>query len=356
MQRASAATDRDEFRTIGLGSCGSVFEIPGTELAYKKGSVEADIWKDFCLTNKVYLATMAVRYMLQNTFPGLTIPRTPRGHSFHIADDENFWSATTLRRFPAGHRTRKPLFTVDRILPVRQETREAFIKLFFEHSDETQQEARDDTDNKDCLVRIYLGERESAEQEETPYSSLRNFPLRLNMMEEIDLDIFAMANEMAVGLAIMHWQAKVDAMDVEFVLGSSATWDDDHQPVLFDDTAAIPRTVNAIHFKRPTVHLWMFDFDKASEISFAADDVDAKLVPAFLGNDPYYPMPHVDDKELWEGFSGTYIEASEVILRSKEAVDEGVMGLPKRFLDQVMMRVEANRVWDEQDNVVFEDR
>ena len=283
----------------------------------------------------------------------MTIPQTPRCHAFYTADDTEFWSAAKLGRFPEGHRTRKPLFIVDRILPVPQKTREALIKLFFDQSDETQQEARDDPDNKDCLVRLYLGERESEEQEEAPHSSLRNFPLRLNMMEEIDLDIFAMANEMAVGLAIMHWQAKVDAMDVEFVLGSSATWDNDHQPVLFDDTSAIPHTINAINFKRRTVHLWMFDFDKASEISFTAGDVDTKLVPAFLGNDPYYPMPHVD-KKLWEGFSGTYIKVSEIILRSKE-MDEGVMGLPKRFLDQVMMRVEANRVWDEQDNIVFEE-
>ena len=60
MQRASAATDRGEFRTIGLGSCGSVFEIPGTELAYKKGSVASDMWMDFCLTNRVHLATTSV--------------------------------------------------------------------------------------------------------------------------------------------------------------------------------------------------------------------------------------------------------------------------------------------------------
>ena len=212
IQKASEAPDREEFRTIGLGSCGSVFELPGTELAYKKGSVEAQIWRDFCLTNRVHIAGTTARHMLQNTFPDLTLPRTPRCHSYHPTDHEAFWSATTLGRFQAGHRTRKPLFMVDRIRPVPLKMREQLISLFFDQSEDTQQEARDDPDNKDCLVRTYLGERESAEQVEMVHSSLRNFPLRLNMMEEIGLDILTMAKEIAVGLAVMHWEAKVDAM------------------------------------------------------------------------------------------------------------------------------------------------
>ena len=298
------------------------------------------------------MAATKVRQVLQNTFPDLTIPSTPRCHGYYPADDEKFWSATTLLRFPAGHQSRKPLFVVDRILPVPQKTREALINLYFDQREEIQQEARDDQDNKDCLVRTYLGEKESAKQQDGVYDTLRNFPLRLNMIEEIGLDTLQLAKEMAVGLAIMHWQAKVDAMDVEFVLGSSATWDYDHA-VLCDDLSAVPHTVKPINFKRRTVHLWMFDFDKASEINFTTDDVDMKLVPAFLGNDPYYPLPHVD-RELWERFSGTYIKASEVILRDRK-VDEGVMGLPKRFLDEVVRRAEENKAWDEEENIVFAD-
>ena len=138
--------------------------------------------------------------------------------------------------------------------------------------------------------------------------------------------------------------------DVEFVLGSSATWDK-NQPVLFQDLSAVPHTVKATTFKRRPVHLWILDFDKASEISLTTDDIDAKLVPAFLGNDPYYPMPHVDT-ELWEEFSRTYIKASEVILQGKK-VDEGVMALPKRFLDQVVKRAEETKAWDKENNIVF---
>lgn len=95
----------------------------------------------------------------------------------------------------------------------------------------------------------------------------------------------------------------------------------------------------------------MFDFDKATEIEPTKHDVDTKLVPAFLGNDPYYPRPQVDE-ELWEEFCGFYLEASEAILRRK-GVDEGARGLPRRFLDEVVRVSREHEDWNEEDNIVF---
>lgn len=54
------------------------------------------------------------------------------------------------------------------------------------------------------------------------YDSLRNFPLRLDMIEELQLNASALAAEMAIGLAILHWQTQVDGMDTELVLGSAS--------------------------------------------------------------------------------------------------------------------------------------
>ena len=70
------------------------------------------------------------------------------------------------------------------------------------------------------------------------------------------------------------------------------------------------------------MHLWMFDFDKASKIELTKHDVNTRLVPACLGNDPYYPRPQVDE-ELWEEFCGVYLKASEVILRGQEGRPTG---------------------------------
>ena len=347
MQRAASQSglERQPVRVIGLGSCGSVFEMPGTALAFKKGTSAPAIWRDFGLTNKVHNAVRDVRTMMQEAFPDSNIPKTPLCHEYHSTDDEEFWSRH-IKRFPAGHRSKQPLFVVDRILPLPQKTREGLINTYFDEDEEIQQEAKDDPDNKDCLVRVYLGERESIRQQSEPYDTLRNFPLRLNMMEDLEIEVSQLAKEMAIGLAIMHWQAHVDGMDVEFVLGRSASWDGE-QPKGYDE--AVPG--EGINCERRTLHLWMFDFDKATEIEPTKHDVDTKLVPAFLGNDPYYPRPQVDE-ELWEEFCGFYLEASEAILRRK-GVDEGARGLPRRFLDEVVRVSREHEDWNEEDNIVF---
>ena len=351
MQRAAGqpGVDSAELNVIGLGSCGTVFELPGTEIAYKKGTKELDMWRDFCLTNRVHNAAKEARNILQEAFPSSTIPRTPLCHEYHPADDDAFW-LTNLPRFPASHRTRQPLFIVDRILPLPEQTRMDLIEEYFDQDESVQQEAKEDRGNKDCLVRTYLGERESTRQQSEVYDSLRNFPLRLNMMEELQLEVSELANEMAIGLAIMHWQAQVDGMDVEFVLGSSATWDSEQQNG-YDDINAPPHIVKVVNFKRRAVHLWMLDFDKATTIEFQERDVDKKLVPAFLGNDPYYPRRQVDE-QLWEDFCSSYLKASEVILRRK-GVDERVLRLPERFVAEVLRVSTEHEDWNEEDNIVF---
>lgn len=96
-------------RTIGLGSCGTVFELPETELAYKKGTNKAGIWGDFCRTNKVHNAVRDVREMMHIAFPHSVIPKTPMRHSYHPISDDEFWSAN-LQLFPENHRTKQPLF------------------------------------------------------------------------------------------------------------------------------------------------------------------------------------------------------------------------------------------------------
>ena len=353
MQRAVGrlGMEPEELNVIGLGSCGTVFELPGTEIAYKKGTKEIDLWRDFCLTNRVHNAAKEVRRILQEAFHNYTIPRIPQCHEYHPANDDMFWS-TNLQRFPASHRSQQPLFIVDRILPLPEQTRMDLIEQYFDQDESIQQESKDDRENKDCLVRIYLGDRESDRQQSEVYDTLRNFPLRLNMMEELELEVSELANEMAIGLAIVHWQAQVDGMDMEFVLGSSATWDSEQQKA-YDDILAPPHIVKAVNFKRRAVHLWMLDFDKATTIELKEQDVDKKLVPAFLGNDPYYPRPQIDET-LWDEFCRCYLKASELILQNK-GVDEGALRLPQRFLDEVLRVSTEHAGWNEEESIVFRD-
>ena len=351
MQRAAqrSTPEAERLRIIGLGSCGTVFEIPGTELAYKKGTSKEGIWGDFCRTNKVHNAVKDVVTVMQTAFPNATLPKTPLCHEYYPDDDDEFWSSH-LQLFPETHRTKQPLFMMDRILPLPRKIREDLIKLYFDEDEEVQKEALDDEENKDCLVRVYLGERTTTSHHPQQYETLRNFPLRLDMMEDLDLEISELAMEMAIGLATLHWEACVDGMDTEFVIGSSATWDLE-RPRGYDDEKSPPHRVKTINFKRRALHLWMLDFDKATGIELTEHDVDKKLVPAFLGNDPYYPRPQVDE-ELWDEFCEAYLEASEVILRRKN-VKEGVKRLPQRFLDEVVRVSKEHEDWNEEDNIVF---
>ena len=151
LSEPTATTLREEpenLRIIGLGSCGTVFEIPDTELACKKGTKEFNMWKDFCLTNRVHNAAQEARNILQDAFPMYTIPRTPLCHEYHPVDEDMFWS-TNLQRFPASHRNKQPLFIVDRILPLPQQIRMDLIEEYFDQDESIQQEAKEDPDNKD---------------------------------------------------------------------------------------------------------------------------------------------------------------------------------------------------------------
>ncbi|KAI4290203.1 MAG: hypothetical protein L6R35_000526 [Caloplaca aegaea] len=337
-----------DFRNIGLGSCGSVFEVPGTQMALKKGSSLDSLWIDFCLTNTVHNAILDVATVLQMAFPNCALPRTPLCYGFQLADDCDFWTNEMLRRFPSSHREKQPIFQVDRIRPVPKAARDALIEYYFD--EDIVATAKQDPDNKDCLIRLYLGERESVQQRDSAYDTLRNFPMRLNMMEDLDLEVLEYATQMAIGLATLHWQARVDGMDVEFVLGSSAARGLGKQRG-FTDVSTKPHKVEPINFKRRRLHLWMFDFDKATKIEWTEEDVKKKLVPAFLGNDPYYPLPQVDE-ELWGDFCATYLKASRVILLEGKATKK-VMGLPRLFLDEVLRVTKENEDWDEEENIVF---
>lgn len=220
--------------------------------------------------------------------------------------------------------------------------------MYFADNEAIQEEARNDVENKNCFVRVYLGERESAAQESGSYDTLCNFPLRLNMMEHLGLETSALAAEMGIGLAIIHWQAQVDAMDTEFVLGSAATTFGDCKR--FSEKTP-PQRVRRTDFTMRSIHLWMLDFDKASSFNLISNDVDKKLVPAFLGNDPYYPRPDVDE-ELWEEFSKAYLTASTLILKGKKA-KAPVMALPQRFLDQVVEMIKEHEDWNPEEHIVF---
>ena len=68
--------------------------------------------------------------------------------------------------------------------------------------------------------------------------------------------------------------------------------------------------------------MYILDFDKASSFTPTKEDVKTKLVPAFLGNDPYFSRPDGPEK-LWMHFREMFLKASAIICR------QGGLGMQK---------------------------
>ncbi|KAF6225579.1 hypothetical protein HO133_009579 [Letharia lupina] len=254
--------------------------------------------------------------MIQDAFPENTIPKTPSCNFFRTPGSDLYWKAN-INKFPASHRE---------------------IGAAFQYfDDEIREEARNDKENEACLIRIYLGENETGNED---YHSLRNFPMRLSMVKKLDLDKTLLADEMAIALAIIHWQAQVDAMDAEFVLRKCSSNAKPHEV-----------DVLPLEFNKRSINVWVLDFDKSSRIELTSNDVDKYLVPALIGNDPYYPRPDVDT-ELWTQFSKTYLKASRLVLRNKQ-VSSQAMELPEIFLDKVASKIKEHEGWDPEEHIVF---
>ncbi|MCJ1314978.1 hypothetical protein MMC15_000292 [Xylographa vitiligo] len=226
------------------------------------------------------------------------------------------------------------------------------MDICFEDSGDNGKVAKDEEENHHCLVRVYLGEREALDQESASYmyDSHRNFPMRLNMIEDLGLDKFALVIEMAIALAVIHSRARVDAMDDEYVPGSaSGTGPEGRRASTiegsnFNDNLGptLVRNVQLSFTTRP-VHMWVLDFDKAAPIALTPSNIDKRLVPAFLGNDPYYLRPNVDEA-LWKSFSNAYLTASRNILASRPETSLN-MNLPGRFLDKVVDMIKEHEDW-----------
>ncbi|KAI3317532.1 hypothetical protein HD806DRAFT_550458 [Xylariaceae sp. AK1471] len=121
-----------------------------------------------------------------------------------------------LPRFPQGHNPCNMLLT-ERIQPIPIDLRCTLIDMFCPLEEVPSVAAN--PENHQCLVRPYLGMRRNSFQRTDRDFTLRNYPLHLDQMEEMDFDIDNYSLRIARTLAFMYWAAKVDMNDVEFVIG-----------------------------------------------------------------------------------------------------------------------------------------
>ncbi|KAL2672371.1 hypothetical protein Neosp_013079 [[Neocosmospora] mangrovei] len=182
--------------------------------------------------------------------------------------------------------------------------------------------------NRDCLARVNF--------------SLRNFNLCLDQMIELDLPVSSYASAIGEALAVIHWAANVDGYDVEFVLGSEAIVGT--QPPKFPSSqTTLESPWTATEVRRKTTRIWVLDFNLCTqwEEKTGWEQPEAlveQLVMAFFENDPYYPLPLMDDdlgKQLWSVFRDSYLTKAGEVLAEK---DERLGALPDTFMNACIER------------------
>ncbi|KAK0725805.1 zinc finger protein-domain-containing protein [Lasiosphaeris hirsuta] len=280
------------FRKVGAGACGAVFGQDGQSLVWKLAKSEGELI------------------------------------SYFDAHLQLIKAAEGVCNLPTS------ALVTERILPLPSTTRNLLVEKFC--APRIKEKACADIANTDCLVRVYLGSMQG--KTNMKFFSLRNFKLHLNHMLEIKLDVEAIVRRMGIAMAVLHWAAKTDARDVEFVLGSStrkttAAVHDTNPRTIEPETYTGPLSFrDEVFFSRVT-ELWILDFNQVRTITM--DDEGVKLaVEAWRINDPHFPKPLREtpaERHVWEAFVITYLEASDAILK-EEKIGKDALALPRKFI------------------------
>ncbi|KAI1880167.1 hypothetical protein JX265_001788 [Neoarthrinium moseri] len=290
------------YRRIGAGFCGSVWSQPdhdkidsaSTAIKREDGGPGRSLHNDFTMHKIILQAYEECPDQIRDCF------LIPKCYDF-IPATYSGWDATNvIKRFPENYLPCNTLIT-QRIPPIPKNGRDVLINKYC--SPPLADNISADVKNSDCLVRPYLGRRKFGQREsKVHFFSLRNYPLHIDQMSDLDLDPPQYATGMAKALAFMHWSAGVDANDVEFVLAPAPR-------------PATPR----FHSQQLGSHnLWILDFDCCRRMRMDQDGV-MQAAQAFLRNDPFYPRPgreNTEDKELWNHFRNTFLEVSSFILQT----------------------------------------
>lgn len=315
-------TDQSKLRKIGAGFLGTVWApASGDAVAFKRedGGPGRSLLHDSNMQQHV------LKSLPQEGGCPSTI-HVPQHYDYITAKDLGWWNQNLIR-YPTNYEPCN-LIHAERIPPFPQHIRERLIDIFCPTELINVIKASDE--NRDCIVRPYLGKRRYQNVDRIRPSklgvfSLRNFPLHVDQMEELgmDGDIGHYAEIMAETLATLHWLALVDANDVEFVLA----------PPRLGTDAKLSNFLGE-HT------LWLLDFDCCRAMSMDEEGV-AKSVEAFFGNDPYYPRP---GEASWTAFRETYLRTSSRIILEDEA-DYWRITLSQKFIEKVE---EEQRRRDEQ--------
>jgi hypothetical protein len=299
----------NNFHQIGIGFCGSVWspaQDPNKTSAFKRedGGPGRSLSNDFTMHKRAIEGLRRLADLNSTNSSASLAPPAQIPYCHRLIEASDTWWETNLQNFPTGYSPCTVLHT-ERIPPLPQKAREFLIDRYC--PDSGKKVIKADINNKDCLVRAYLGRRRFSNAK-SRFFSLRNFPLHLDQMEDLGVNITLYAAMIADALAALHWYAAIDANDVEFVIA----------PPRLKPTRSLTSNVFGDHT------LWLLDFDCCKDMSMDEKGVE-QAVEAFFKNDPFYPRP---GQPLWDLFRNQYLQTSTIILGGKSR-------LPGLFIEKV---------------------
>ena len=318
-QLAQEHPELKQFKEIGKGQTGTVWALTGSRLVIKLANEgRAEILFNDCQKHKK--VEEAFYYTSVTLRRHINIPTF--GEWVHPSN-ELFWDQH-IPLFPEGCKREFAFFSA-RIFPLPEPIRIGIVDAFAPDNIKADRAAfLDESTNKDCLVRIYLGRR----AKRTGPFKLRNFDMMVHEMEYLRLDTNLYAKTMAETLAVMHWKAGLDANHVEFVLGSSpqvkmlSATAEDYENATMNDAAFFGQGSAFLgqeyDFRHRSIGIWLLDFDQCQKFEMTAQGIK-QLEKGFYFNDPYYPRPaskNAKDVALWALFKQRYLEVSGLLIQS----------------------------------------
>ncbi|KAI9737517.1 MAG: hypothetical protein M1834_009672 [Cirrosporium novae-zelandiae] len=192
-------------------------------------------------------------------------------------------------------------------------------------------------------------------------------------MLDLGLEVSVFAATIGHSLAIMHLAARVDARDIEFVLGRAPSYTHYQLPSYAELTSIPePKPDNHDHdhdniepeFKNRLIRVWMLDFNECLPIELNEDGVDAAVEAIFL-NDAYYPRPpspsplqkpnipaltpttettiDKQNETVWPAFRDSYLRTAKLITAGWDTKDLDLdinsdIDFPQRFIDKLVAR------------------
>ena len=298
--------------------------------------------------------------------------RVPRPLAF-VYQHDRMGQAGLAANMPPDQSKPRDILISQRIPPVSVAVWETLINTYSPEPNKVR--SLRGLEDRACLIRLYLGKRRPArkhhlqDQELGPsnFFSLRNFKMYFDQMIDLELHISFIAETMADALAVMHWEARIDGRDVEFVLGGVPGDDKTFVSPSYDGWKEVARPgfqegqwshtsriSSVIDFRGRRVCMWLLDFNQCHKMAMDGHGVE-QAVDAYFVNDPYYPRPprnlrkarggalpdaddpaellqRYEDDENWSKFRDRYLTTSAELLKEST----GYQHLPQVFIGKVL--------------------